>query len=439
MMIKFKQLMKLIWLTLIALSLFATVALAQSGDKEVLVIDVDEPITQATSGYIERAIAEADVRNVEALIVRLNTPGGGVGITEQIVQMMIGSDVPVVVYVWPSGGFAASAGTLITLAGHAAAMAPGTTIGAASPVGPGGVDLGETLQAKTENILVAEIKNLADRRGEKASKWAEEAITEAKAATAEEALEIGVVDFIAKDVDDLLAQLDGFTVEVGGDEVVLSTNNAHYSFLEATMLEDFLKVISNPTLALLLVWIGAMSIIYEFINPGGYMGGIIGAILLLIGLYGIGQLPFNYAGLALIIIALLLLIAEIFTPTFGALTVAGVIAFIIGAVILFNTAEFSYRLPLISIIGIPLAMAAIVGFGLRKIVQSMKPRPTTGQEGLVGAMGIVKVALDPQGSVFVWGERWQASSEDDQPISVGERVKVTEVDGFRLKVKKVKD
>jgi membrane-bound serine protease (ClpP class) len=435
-----KPIIKLAGLILLVLYLFTTVALAQSnGDKEVLVIDVDGPVTPIMLSFIERAIEEADVRNAEALVIRLNTPGGGIDLTRQIIQVMIASDVPIVVYVWPPGGFAASAGTLITLAGHVAAMAPNTSIGAASPINASGGDIDETLRAKVENILVADIKSLADRRGEEAIEWAQEAITEAKAANAQEALEIGVIDFIAKDMDDLLTQLDGFTVEVRGEEVTLSTQNAQVSFLEATTIEELLSIITNPTIALLLMSIGGLAIVYEIINPGGYVSGIVGAILLLIGLYGLGQLPVNYAGLALIGLAFALFVTEFFTPTFGALTTMGIVAFIVGALILFNTPEFSYRLPLPSIIGIPLVLAAILGFGVRKIVQAMRSQPTTGQEGLVGAIGTVKVALEPQGSVFVWGERWQATSEDKQPIPVGAQVKVTEVDGFRLKVKKIEE
>ncbi len=435
-MTKIKQLGKLLYLTVIVSYLFATVALAQGG-REVLVIDVEGPVTPIMLSFIERAIEEADVRNVEALVIRLNTPGGSVDLTKQIIQAMIASDVPIVVYVWPPGGFAASAGTFITLAGHAAAMAPNTSIGAASPVDGSGGEIDETLRAKIENILVADIKGLADRRGEEAIEWAQEAITEAKAANAQEALEIGVIDFVAKDLDDLLSQLDGFEVEVDGDEVVLKTGDARLSFLEATALEKFLSAIANPTIALLLISMGSLAIVYEIINPGGYMSAIIGVILLLVGFYAIGQLPVNYAGLALILLAFGLFVAELFTPTFGALTAGGIAAFIFGALILFNTSEFAYEIPLPSIIGIPVAMAAIFGFGIRKILQAMKFQPTTGQEALVGAVGTVKVALNPQGSVFVWGERWQATSNDGQPISAGERVEITEMDGFQLKVKKV--
>jgi membrane-bound serine protease (ClpP class) len=432
---KLKQLGTLLYISLVGLHLVATLARAQGG-REVLVIDVDGPVTPVMHSFIERAIDEADVRDVEALVIRLNTPGGSVDLTKRIIQTIIASDVPVVVYVWPPGGFAASAGTFITLAGHAAAMAPNTSIGAASPIDGSGAEIDDTLRAKIENILVADIKGLTDRRGEKAIEWAQEAITDAKAASAQEALDIGVIDFVADDLEDLLDQLDGFTVEVHGDEVTLATADATISFLEATGLEELLGIIANPTIALLLVSLGSLAIVYEIINPGGYISGIAGAILLLIGLYAIGQLPVNYAGLALMLLAIVLFVAELFTPTFGALTLTGVVAFIAGALILFNTPEFAYQVPLPSIIGIPIGLAVIIGFGMRKVLQSMHVQPTTGQEGLLGATGTVKVALEPQGSVFVWGERWTATSEDGEPIPAGERVSVTAVDGFRLTVKK---
>jgi membrane-bound serine protease (ClpP class) len=431
-----RRLARLLYLALIAAHLLAPMALAQSKN-EVLVIDVEGPVTPVMLSYIERAIVEADVRNAEALVIQLNTPGGSVDLTRNIIQTIIASDVPVVVYVWPKGGFAASAGTFITLAGHVAAMAPNTSIGAASPVDGSGGEIDETLRSKIENILVADIKSLTDRRGEDAIEWAQKAITEAEAATADEALELGVIDFVADDLGDLLAQMDGFVVEVNGEDVALNTADATTSTLESTVLEDLLGIITNPSIALMLISIGSLAIVYEIINPGGYFSGIIGAMLLLVGLYGVGQLPVNYAGLALIVLAIGLLAAELFTPTFGALTATGVAAFILGAIMLFNTSEFAYEIPLPSIIGIPVGMAAIIGLGFRKVIQAMHRQPTTGEEAMLGAVGTVKVALEPDGSVFVWGERWHATSDNGETIPVNAKVQVTKIDGFHLTVKQV--
>jgi membrane-bound serine protease (ClpP class) len=431
-----KQLISLIYIILVAMHLLAPLALAQETDKEVLVVDVTGPVTPIMLSRIERSIAEADTRQAEALIIRLDTPGGSVELTQRIIQALIAADVPVVVYIWPPGGHAASAGTFITLAGHVAAMAPRTSIGAASPIDGSGADIDETLRAKIQNILVADIKGLANRRGEKALAWAEQAITEAKAASADEALDLGVIDFIAPDLDDLLKQMDGFKVEVSGDEVILATADVQVNFLEATTVEELLSILTNPTIALFLISIGGLAIVYEIANPGGYMSGVIGVICLVIGLYALGQLPVNYAGLALILLALALFGAEFFVHSHGALTAGGMAAFIIGALILFNTDEFTYQLPWPSIIGIPVAIAAVLAFAVRKAWQARRTKPVTGQEGLIGAFGTVKVALEPEGSVFVWGERWQATSASGQTIPVGERVKVTAIEGLHLKVEK---
>lgn len=411
----------------------------ESGQGDVLVIEFDGPVTPIMHSYIERAIEEADIRNNEALIIRLNTPGGSVDLTNRIIQTIFAADVPVVVYVWPPGGMAASAGTFITLAGHAAAMAPNTTIGAASPIDGSGGEIDETLREKIENMLVAEIRNLADRRGEEALEWAEEAITEAKAATANEALDLGIIDFIADDVDDLLAQLDGFTVTVRGDEVTLETADAEIEFLEQTAIENFLNVIANPSIALLLISIGSLALVYELINPGGYISGIIGVILLLVGFFAIGQLPVNYAGLGLILLAFVLFGAELFTPTYGALTATGVASFIIGGLILFNTGELGYQVPLPTIISTAVTMAAAIGIGMRYAIKTMRRQPVTGEEGLLGATGVVKSELKPGGIIMVWGERWQAASSDGEPIPAGTKVKITKIDGFQLTVERIDD
>ncbi len=427
---------RILTLSFIAWTLWAGLTFAQGG-REVVVVTIEGPVTPVMLSKIERAIAETDERNAEALVIQLNTPGGEIELTRKIIQTIIAADVPVVVYIWPPGGFAASAGTFITMAGHVAAMAPNTSIGAASPVDNQGGDIGETLRAKVENMLVADIKNLAGRRGDKAVEWAQQAITEARAATAEEALELGVIDFIAADLEDLLAKLDGDTVEIHGKEITLSTGDARITRLETTLVEEILGIITNPTIALLLISLGGLALAYEIINPGGYMSGIVGIILLVVGLYAVGQLPVNYAGLALILLAFALFIAEFFVHSMGALTVTAVVAFIVGGLILFNTGEFTYRLPLPSIIGIPLGLAAFFVFVVRKVFQARQFKPVTGKEGLIGSTGSVRVALEPEGTIFVWGERWHAVSEDGQALPAGTQVLVTGVDGLKLKVRRM--
>jgi membrane-bound serine protease (ClpP class) len=235
---------------------------------------------------------------------------------------------------------------------------------------------------------------------------------------------------------DLLEQMDGFVVDINGQEVTLNTADASTRTIESTVLEGLLGVLTNPSIALLLISMGSLAIVYEIINPGGYIGGVVGVILLLVGFFAVGQLPVNYAGLALIILAIVLFVAELFTPTFGALTATGAIAFVLGALILFNTSEFAYQLPLPSIIGIPIFVAVIVAFGFRKVLEVRNRQPATGAEGIIGSVGVVKTPLEPEGTIFVWGERWYAASEDGQEIPVGSKVTVTKLEGFHLTVRK---
>jgi membrane-bound serine protease (ClpP class) len=230
--------------------------------------------------------------------------------------------------------------------------------------------------------------------------------------------------------------MNGRTVKIQGREVTLATRGAQVTTLNATLIEELLSIITSPTLALMLISLGSLAILYEIINPGGYMSGVVGVICLLVGLYGIGQLPVNYAGLILILLGLALFGAELYVHTHGALTAGGMAAFIIGALILFNTSEFNYQLPWASTLGIPAALALVFGFAVRKAVQARRAKPVTGREGLIGAIGTVKVALEPEGSVFVWGERWRAVSADGQPIAAGTQVKVITVEGLCLKVQR---
>ena len=253
-------------------------------------------VTPVLRQYLSGAIEEAQVEGAEAVILRLDTPGGSVQVTKQIVQEMLASPVPVVVYVAPSAAQAGSAGTFITLAGHVAAMAPGSSIGAASPVGGQGEDIGETMQSKVVNILSADIENLASRRGEEAVEWAVAAVQEAAAATDARALELGVIDFIATDVPDLLDQMDGFVVTVRREERTLRTADALIVPRALSPLQEFLNFISNPTVATILLTLGSIGLIAEIYNPGTFIPGMIGLISLLLGLYSLGQLEANFAG-----------------------------------------------------------------------------------------------------------------------------------------------
>jgi membrane-bound serine protease (ClpP class) len=418
------------YLLLIVLSFFASPAAAQT-TRPVLVMDVTGPVTPVMLSYIERGIQEAQTRNAEALIITLNTPGGDINLTQSIVQAITASDVPVVVYVAPSGAFAASAGTLITLSANVAAMAPSTSIGAASPVGSGGADLPETEKAKTTNILQAAIEGLAKRRGPKAVEWAGQAITQARAATADEALSLGVIDFIAPDVPDLLRQMDGFQVTVHGQEVTLHTQGAPVEPLPMTAIENFLHTITDPNIALILMTLGVNGILFELASPGSYAPGIVGAICLLMAFYALGVLDVNYTGLLFIALAFVLFVVDIKAPTHGLLTAGGIVSFVLGALILFNSPAYGVSWPLV--VGVALMTGGFFAFVVGKAVAIQRRQPTTGVEALVGATAIARTDLSPQGVVFLKGERWEAEA-DDGPIQAGTKVRVKSVEGFRLHV-----
>ena len=402
---------------------------------QVLVLTFKGAVTPILSSYVERGILAAESGGAEALILQLDTPGGSSDITKEISQRMIQARVPIVVYVAPARAHAGSAGTFITLAAHVAAMAPGSSIGAASPVSGEGQELPETMLKKATNILVADIKNLAQRRGEKAVEWAARAVEEAAAATAQEALELGVIDVIANDVDDLLQQLDGFEVEVGGEKHTLRTAGAPVAHLPLNSFEQFMNTVLNPNIAFILLTLGLNALLFELSSPGGYAAGIVGAVCLLLGLYALGVLPVNYSGLFFIGLAFVLFVLDIKAPTHGALTLGGIASFVFGALMLFNSPYFGVSLPLV--IGVGLATGGFFFFAMAKAVAAQRVPAVTGGEGLVGQIAEARTGLDPEGIVFVQGERWNAVAEDG-PVAAGERVEVLGRDGFRLRVRKRK-
>ena len=394
------------------------------------------PVTPVMLSYIQRGIAAAEAQQAEILIIKLDTPGGQIDLTREIIQSIINANTPVAVYVYPSGGFAASAGTFISLSAHVAAMAPQTSIGAASPVDAQGGDIEETLRAKLNNILVADMKNLAERRGEKAVEWATQAITEAKAASANEALDLGIIDFIASDVPDLLQQMDGFEVSVRGQTKILRTANAPIVDFTPTFAEGILAVILRPEIAFLLMTIGTLAIIYELSSPGGYVSGVIGIISLVLGLYALGQLPINFAGAALVLLALIFFVAEVFTPTHGALTLAGVISLALGGLLLFNEAELGYQVSMAPILATALFVGLIFFFIVGKAVATLKMQPASGAEGLIGATALVKTPLTPAGTVFTDGTLWNAELKEGESAAVGESVEIAGVEGLKLIVRR---
>jgi membrane-bound serine protease (ClpP class) len=403
--------------------------------RHVNVLEIEGPVTPIMISYIERGITTAEADAAEAMVIKLNTPGGQIDLMNEIVQLLLPADVPTVVYVYPRGAYAASAGTLITLGAHVAAMAPGTTIGAASPVGTQGEDLGETMEKKVKEDLKAQARALAARRGEDAVAWAESAIEEAKAATAAEALEMGVIDFVAIDLDDLLAQMDGFQVEVNNREVTLHTAEAEVREQPMSFVEQVLHIITNPTVAFILLTIGINAILFELSSPGGYAAGIVGAICLLLAFYALGVLPVNYTGLILIALAFVLFVVDLKAPTHGVLTVGGIVSLVAGALILFNSPL--YRISLAAVLSVAVVTGLFFAFAVAKVVQAQKRAAVTGLEGLVGRLGQARTSLDPEGTVIISGELWDARAMDG-PIGVDDMVEVVAVDGFRLSVKKAR-
>jgi len=422
-----------IYAGLVLLALILNVAGVAAQGEAVLVLEIEGPVTPVMLSYIDRGVARAQELGAQVVVVVLDTPGGSVTLMEETVKAIRSSSVPVVVYVAPSGAMAASAGTVITLAGHVAAMAPETSIGAASPVGSQGEDLAETVAQKEKEILKAQVRGLARRRGEAAVTWAEQAIEEARAASAEEALALGVIDFIATDLDDLLAQLEGFTVTVMGEERVLHPAGLPRQELPLTPLEQFLHTLANPTIAVILMTVGVNALIYEFSAPGGYVAGIVGIVCLGLGLYALGVLSVDYTGLAFIALAFVLFVLDIKAPTHGVLTAGGIASFILGAVLLFQSSAFD--VPWGAIVSGAVLTGGFFAFIVAQAIRAQSWQVTTGGEALIGAIGAARTDLSPEGRVFVLGEYWQAVAEGESLVRAGSAVEVVDREGFRLRVR----
>lgn len=411
---------------------------AQVGDGEVLLLTATGPLTPALVEYLDRGLSLAESSAAQALILQLDTPGGQIDHMNAMVQAIRASSVPVVVYISPRGAIAGSAGTVITVAGHAAAMAPETAIGAASPVGGQGEDLGETLERKQVEILKAEVRGLAARRGPEAVALVEATIEEAVAVSADEALEAGLVDFVSSDLDQLLAQLDGFQVTTQAGSLTLHTAGARVRVVEQSFIEQLLGVLTNPNIVFLLMAIGVQSVLIEISSPGGWVAGFIGLVCLALGAFGLGVLPVNWFGLIFILTAFVLFFLEIKAPTHGALTAAGIGSFIAGALILFNspgTPEF-LRVSVPLVISTALLTAAVFITIVTFAIRAQRRRVAVGSEALVGMSGVAKTALAPAGMVQVAGELWSAElSEGGEALESGQRVEVIAVEGLRLKVR----
>jgi membrane-bound serine protease (ClpP class) len=415
-------------------------AQAQSGAPTAVVVTLDGPLNPIWEEMIDRGIQAAQERDAEILVLKLNTPGGEVTLMSKLISQIRNSPVPVVVYVSPAGAMAGSAGTMLTLAGHAAAMAPETAIGAASPVGSEGEDVGETMEAKLKEMFKATARSLASHRGEEAIRLAEAAIDDARAVSSDEALQAGLIDFIARDVSDLLNQLDGFTIPFQGSERVLHTGGAVVVEMQATFLEQLLQVMANPNLVFILLSVGIQAILIEISSPGGWVAGFIGAVCIALAVFGMGILPVNWFGVIFLVISFVLFILDIKAPTHGALTAAGVASFIVGALVLFN----SPRVPDFQRVSVPLVVGTGLAIGgLFFVIMTFALRALhipvqTGMESLVGQVGVARTELAPGGSVQLGSELWTAVLEHPSGrVPKGSRVEVVGREGIQLRVRKV--
>jgi membrane-bound serine protease (ClpP class) len=400
--------------------------------KKIHLIEIDAPITPVVAEYIIKSIDRASKAGAEALIIQLNTPGGLVDSTQQIVMKMMASDVPTVVYVAPSGGRAASAGVFITLAANIAAMAPTTHIGAAHPVQMQG-KMDETMEKKAVNDLAAMMRGIAEKRGRNA-KWAEDAVRHSVSITETEALKIRVIDFVAPNIASLVKAMDNKTVDVVIGKRRLKTAGAEVIPMKMGFRGKLLGIISNPNIAYILMILGFYGLYFELSNPGAIFPGVAGAICLILAFYALQTLPINYAGLMLIILAIALFIAEAFITSHGVLGVGGTIAMLMGSVMLIDSPAPSLQISWAVIIPVVVMSALLFIITVTIAVRVHREKTDTGQEGLIGKQAEVRSDLNLTGQVFVHGETWNARS--NEPVHKGEKVTISGIDGLTLIVRK---
>jgi len=409
-----------------------------SAKSQVDIITINGVINPVSQEFIENAIEEAEEDSATCLVIQMDTPGGLMESMHMIVKDIMASAVPVVVYVSPSGSRAASAGVFITYAAHVAAMAPGTNIGAASPVTMGGAGAdssNQTMMKKVTNDAVALIRSVAEKRGRNAD-WAEEAVREAVSITETEALELGVIDFIAPTIDSLLSLIDGRKVETATSIYVLKTKTAKRKHIEMSWRYKILDVISNPNIAYYLLLIGIWGIFFELYNPGVIFPGVIGGICFILGLYALQTLPVNYAGLLLMILAIILFLLEIKIPSYGVLSIGGVVSMILGSLMLFESPLPFLRVSWKVILVATGATAAFFIFAVGMGIRAQRRKPSIGREALAGSIGkAIENFKSGEGRVLVQGEIWQAQSSDK--IKEGDSVKVIQKEGYKIKVEKL--
>ena len=432
----------------------------------IVVIEINGMINPASLDYIRTGLEESKRTTAEALIILLDTPGGLLNSTKEIVKLILNSPVPVVVYVSPKGASATSAGVFITLSANIAAMAPGTSIGAAHPVSlePSGEEPGrkdgqegnnygdnkpvkragnppgdgpakDIMSEKLENYASSFIESIAEERGRNV-KWAEEAVRKSSSITSTEALHMHVIDLIAPDIDGLVKEIDGRKVKLPGAEKTLHTTGARISRIPMNAKQRLIDILSTPDIAFLLLSLGSLGLLLEFYHPGLVFPGVAGAVCLLMGFVSFQILPFNYAGIALLVLGIALFIAEIYVTSYGLLILGGLISFALGALLLFDTPESDVRVGFDSVIASTLAFGLFFAYVIFYLIKAQRLSPGMGYEGLVGKEGGAVSEIHAAGKVFIDGEYWDAIS--DEPVQKGDRVRVTEaLSGFKLKVKKI--
>ena len=425
---------------LVLLLASAVAAVPPADDASLARIVIDGSINPAVADFVRESIARATAEGAPALVIELDTPGGLLPSARAIVKDVLAAPLPVIVYVAPSGAGAGSAGVFITLAGHVAAMAPGTNIGAAHPVGGQGEDIKGTLGAKIENFTASFSEAIAHQRGRNVE-WAAKAVRESVSITAEEAAKQHVVDFVAKDLAEVVSKADGREVDVAGERRKLALGARvrgkdgaiRTHTYEMRLAQRVLDVIADPNIAYLLMMAGLLGLYIEFTHPGVVFPGIAGAISLLLALTALHVLPLNTSGLVLLALGVCLLVAEAFLPTFGLLGVGGLVAFLIGSLFLFDTAGSGVAVDRSLVFGVGGAVGGIMLLVGALVVRAQRGRRRHGVEGMLGQIGVVRQRLAPGGQVLVGGEYWNAHSTE--PVDVGEQVEVTGADGLRLQVR----
>jgi len=404
---------------------------ASGAGAHVVVATYEGVINPVAAEYLHDALAVAEAGHAQALIVKLDTPGGLDTSMRMIIKDMTNAALPVVVYVSPSGGRAASAGVFITMAAHVAAMAPGTNIGAAHPVAMGGGEMDKTMKEKVENDSVAYIKSIAEQRGRNV-KWAEDAVRKSVSVTEKEALDLKIIDVTVEDIPALLAKLDGRKVTLASGSVTLETKGVEARAFPMGWRLEALKALSDPNIAMLLMTIGTIGILAELYNPGAILPGVVGAISLILAFYSLQSLPINYAGVLLIVLGVVFFVLEIQVTSYGLLTLGGIAAMTLGGLLLVKSDAPFMQVSLWFLLPTVLTAGGIF-FGMAWMAaRTFRRAPVTGVEGMVGAIALARSDVAPRGQVFVQGELWEAVSES--PIRKGEEAEVKSVDGLTLTV-----